>query len=283
VTGRRYNRLNYRSFFPLFGTARLPEEPETLRFFPGLHPGRSGKACLAWASPVARANCAEKLEYFSSCATLGIAMRERQSQRAPALLRLGAVLSLALGSALGCGSATESSDDLIPGWTPNPEPKLAAAACDTSPAGRNVGDPAEEFALQDANGETVRLSDYCGKVVYLALGAMWCSECAQHAEDIPALVDEFGSDEFSVLTLMTEDPDFEPPEANSLAVWAATYDLDTPVLADPNWGVWDRYYRYHAAPGQLLVGKDGRIIKHLSFDAPEAVTRDDIAAALGAK
>jgi peroxiredoxin len=209
-------------------------------------------------------------------------MSEQRSRSGrPWPLPCGAIV-LALLASVGCNAATESSDDLIPGWTPNPEPELGQAACSTALAGRDLGDFAEDFALLDASGKTVHLSDYCGSVVYLALGAMWCTECAHHAEEIPNFVAEFGADKLAVLTLMTEDPDFGPPTADALSVWAATYNLESPVLADPNWGVWDRYYRYHAAPGQLLIGPDGRIVKQLSFDTPEAVTSDDIRAALSA-
>src|SRR5882672_8633421 len=42
--------------------------------------------------------------------------------------------------------------------------------------------PAPEFTLKDSSGETVKLSDYRGKVVLLDFWATWCEGCK---EEIP--------------------------------------------------------------------------------------------------
>lgn len=39
------------------------------------------------------------------------------------------------------------------------------------------GDPAPDFELKDADGKTVKLSDYKGKVVLLNFWATWCPPC----------------------------------------------------------------------------------------------------------
>lgn len=138
-------------------------------------------------------------------------------------------------------------------------PPPGASACSDEAPGDEEGDFVENFVLQDQDGKTVSLSDYCGQVVYIPMGAMWCPACQSSAQAIPAKMAEYGEDDFIALNLMAETARGDAPDEQSLSAWAETYGLTTPVLADTEWQVWDRYWPSHATPKSLLIDREGRL------------------------
>ncbi|MBL92981.1 MAG: hypothetical protein CMH56_14365 [Myxococcales bacterium] len=79
------------------------------------------------------------------------------------------------------GDGYDDAEEIDEGFDPIDEedyPYLGEypiARCDpgVTPTGHAVGQIAEDFALTDQHGETVNLSDFCGKVVLLEASAFW--------------------------------------------------------------------------------------------------------------
>lgn len=153
-------------------------------------------------------------------------------------------------AAVGCAADAAPTDAA---------PKDGPACGSGESYGAEVGDFMQDFALRNQEGKTVRLSDFCGKVVALELGAMWCPTCQGEAEEINGLMDEYGDQGLVVLTLLTETGGQQNPETQDLKAWAETYQLETPVLADPEWRIWERYFEMHVTPRALIMGPDGTI------------------------
>jgi thiol-disulfide isomerase/thioredoxin len=59
-----------------------------------------------------------------------------------------------------------------------------------------------QFQLEDDSG-TGSLSDYKGKIVLLNFWATWCAPCRKEMPQIAELQEEFGGEDFEVLTLAT--------------------------------------------------------------------------------
>ena len=89
------------------------------------------------------------------------------------------VLSLALLSACSMDQSSESSMGNQPtmNTTTNKHPL--------------VGKDASDFELKDMKGNTVKLSDYKGKKVYLKFWATWCGPCRMVSPIIDELATEY--------------------------------------------------------------------------------------------
>lgn len=68
----------------------------------------------------------------------------------------------------------------------------SAAAESVVPA--EIGQPAPDFEVQTLDGETFRLSDCRGKVVFLNIWATWCPPCVREIPDIQALSEAYSDD-----------------------------------------------------------------------------------------
>lgn len=99
------------------------------------------------------------------------------------------VLSLALLSACSMDQSSESSMGNQP--TMNTTTNKNAL----------VGKDASDFELKDMKGNTVKLSDYKGKKVYLKFWATWCGPCRQSMPELEKLVKDTDRD-FEILTIM---------------------------------------------------------------------------------
>ncbi len=80
---------------------------------------------------------------------------------------------------------------------------IAIAISAASLLGQSVGDDAPEFSYQSLTGDTVKLSDYKGKVVFLFLFGNGCSNCKLIGNDTETKVqDVYGDrDDFQALGL----------------------------------------------------------------------------------
>lgn len=55
----------------------------------------------------------------------------------------------------------------------DPETDYDAICASLEPTGSGLGDVAENWTIEDADGVARNLHDFCGKVVYLKIGAQW--------------------------------------------------------------------------------------------------------------
>jgi peroxiredoxin len=175
--------------------------------------------------------------------------------------RLLASLVLILPSLAACSSSTmdEEKDE---SERPAELAPLAGAACGDGEVGGQAGDSVRDFSLRNQSGGWTRLSDYCGQVIVLQLGGMWCPTCQSEAERIKDIMEEYGSQGVIVLNLMGENPSFDEATVEDLKAWADALEIETPVLSDTDWRVWGHYYRRIVTPRAVLIDRQGRVVKN---------------------
>ena len=123
-----------------------------------------------------------------------------------------------------------------------------------------VGEPAPDFALPDANGQVVRLSDFRGRNVLLVFYPLdWSPGCSRQLDLYQQELDEFRSRNVEVVGVSVD-------SLYSHGAWAAVRGVTFPLLADfnPKGEVARRYQVWRDGDGfseraLYLVDADGVI------------------------
>ena len=120
-----------------------------------------------------------------------------------------------------------------------------------------VGKEASDFELKDMKGNTVKLSDYRGKKVYLKFWATWCGPCRQSMPELNRLVEEKDRD-FVILTVMAPGIQGEKTE-EEFVEWFAQQDYPSvPVLYNPDGSAFANY-QVRSIPTEVFIDSQGKI------------------------
>jgi len=136
---------------------------------------------------------------------------------------------------------------------------LGIVACSPQPPAKPVvknasqRQKAPEFALKDASGKLVHLSDYKGKVVVLDFWATWCGPCKVEIPWFMEFEKEYRSKGFEVLGVSMDDDGWK-----AINPYVAEKKINYPIVL-ANEEVNEAYGGIEALPTTLIIGRDGRI------------------------
>ncbi|HEY3938291.1 MAG TPA: TlpA disulfide reductase family protein [Bryobacteraceae bacterium] len=132
------------------------------------------------------------------------------------------------------------------------------SSCSSSPASAQARiassrKPAAEFTLKDANGASVKLSDYRGKVVLLNFWATWCGPCALEIPWFVEFEQQYKSQGFAVLGVSMDEEGW-----SAIKPFVAEHKVNYRVLLG-NDTVSDLYGGVDALPTTFIIDQYGRV------------------------
>ena len=112
---------------------------------------------------------------------------------------------------------------------------------------------APEFALKDADGKTVRLSDYRGKVVLLDFWATWCGPCKIEIPWFKEFQRKYKDKGFEVIGVSMDDDGWE-----AVKPFAADMGINYRIVIG-NDSTADAYGGVSALPTTFVIDRKGKI------------------------
>lgn len=135
------------------------------------------------------------------------------------------------------GGGTESQDFFTLGPTGNVRGR-----------GPGLGQPAPDFALENAAGDVVRLSDFRGKTVVVNFWATWCAPCRKEFPELVKLYE--GSTDVVIIGVNLQE------NADQVRAFADEFGAEFPLVIDAD-GTVAESYRLLGLPSTYFVDAGG--------------------------
>jgi len=134
-----------------------------------------------------------------------------------------------------------------------------------------IGKEAPHFSLKDLEGNTVRLSDYAGKVVVLDFWATWCHACKEAAPALESIYQKYKNADFIILGI-TLDSGFGAEE--NVKTFVLKQNQTYPILWDDK--TTSKAYGIIRIPTTYILDRDHIITDRLIGFLPEFEKKMDI-------
>lgn len=120
---------------------------------------------------------------------------------------------------------------------------------------------APDFTLKDLDGNSVKLSDYRGKIVILNFWAVWCPYCIEEMPDLNELGKQLERDGDAVILAI----DSEESE-KTVKDYISSANIGLKVLLDGNGKVTNLYapYGIRGLPTTFILNPDGSFYTYIS-------------------
>ncbi|MGP4059933.1 peroxiredoxin family protein [Halobacillus litoralis] len=130
----------------------------------------------------------------------------------------------------------------------------AGMTAPNAPDGLEEGEQAPDFTLQTLEGETVKLSDFKGKKVFLNYWATWCPPCREEMPEMQRFHEEFG-DEVVILAVNGTGSE---KSVKQVKEYVQEGEYTFPILLDKDLAI-NQTYEIISIPTTYFIGTDGVI------------------------
>jgi peroxiredoxin len=113
--------------------------------------------------------------------------------------------------------------------------------------------PAANFTLRDANGATVKLSDYRGKVVLLNFWATWCGPCTLEIPWFIEFEQQYKTQGFAVVGVSMDEDGW-----NAIKPYVTAHKMNYRVLLGDD-SVSQLYGGVDSLPTTFIIDREGRV------------------------
>lgn len=134
----------------------------------------------------------------------------------------------------------------------------APAAAEEHDVAKKLTHPADgqappAYAFKDADGKTVTLADFKGKVVVANLWATWCAPCRTEMPTLAALAKEYQGKDVAVVAISIDKPEALAEAKRFIAAQAPLAFYNDAEAKLP----WEIKPQAEGMPTTLILGKDG--------------------------
>ena len=137
---------------------------------------------------------------------------------------------------------------------------------------------AYEFELTDQFGNTHKLEDYKGKVIFLNFWATWCGPCRNEMPEIQKLYEEYSAqgEDAEVVVIGVAGPGMGGEgSVEEITAFMEENDYTYPVLMDETGEMFD-FYGISAFPTTFMIDREGNIYGYVSGQLTEDIMRSII-------
>jgi len=158
------------------------------------------------------------------------------------------------------------------------EDKIAEDTNNDKAAGDNSGIKEEnkimapDFSLKDLDGNTVKLSDYRGKIVFLNFWASWCGPCTSEMPEFKKVHRQFSKEDDAVILAVNLTDGFRETEEKARK-FIADNGYTMKVLLDTT-GSAAKDYGIYSIPTTYVINRDGSIVTYMEGARPGKVLLD---------